>query len=486
MMIGRILLALALAFCFAAPASAQASQSAPFVTAPGSYNAIDATQQTGLSASTTSATFSGTTMTVNTASVGVFTVGMTVTFSGSAGQTITHLGTYAGSTGTLTLSASASGTAVAASGSDTSSCAKISAAATAANAISAGSWNIDARGFTGTPSCGGSMFANWPAAPFYADVQIGGNVTFPVQTTSPSNGRIITEPLPRYEFDVRAYGAKGDGVTDDTAAIQAAETASEGVLASIYPLGGRVLFPCGSYLVHTGPIVMQAGSGTQSMSTWKGVCGTNNLSSSGPYYPGATLFSDVASSTIVSVVSSGGEAQNGPRFIDLGFAGSGSGSRSATGISINNVMRGIITRSSFSFLAVGTTLQGAGDDSGWVINSNTFLSNITAVSFATPGAANNIIYNNRFDSGSTSSAQSDEFVVLNEGASQVRIEANHFACNYNGVSGQTAIVDQANQVGIVNNDFENCEPAVSIPAGTTGARLWKRPSLHRKFRCNSR
>ena len=199
-------------------------------------------------------------------------------------------------------------------------------------------------------TCGGSMFASWPAAPFYADVQIGGNATFPVQTTSPSNGRIITEPLPRYEFDVRAYGAKGDGVTDDTAAIQAAETASEGVLASIYPLGGRVLFPCGSYLVHTGPIVMQAGGGTQSMSTWKGVCGTNNFGSSGPYYAGATLFSDVASSTIVSVVSSGGEAPNGPRFIDLGFAGSGSGSRSATGISINNVMRGIITRSSVSFL----------------------------------------------------------------------------------------------------------------------------------------
>ena len=74
-------------------------------------------------------------------------------------------------------------------------------------------------------------------------------------------------------------------------------------------------------------------------------------------------------------------------------------------------------------------MQGAGDDSGWVINSDTFLDNITAVSFATPGAANNIIYNNRFDTGSTSSAQSDEFVVLNEGASQVRIEANHFSCN---------------------------------------------------------
>ena len=114
------------------------------ITSPGTafnYNTIDATQETGLSAATSSATFSGTTMTVNTASVGVFTVGMTVTFSGSAGQTITALGTYAGSTGTLTLSASASGTAVAASGADTSACAKISAAATALQAISAERWH---------------------------------------------------------------------------------------------------------------------------------------------------------------------------------------------------------------------------------------------------------------------------------------------------------------------------------------------------------
>ena len=40
--------------------------------------------------------------------------------------------------------------------------------------------------------------------------------------------------------DVRAYGAKGDGTTDDTAAIQAA--------ISAVPNGGRVLFPYGTYL----------------------------------------------------------------------------------------------------------------------------------------------------------------------------------------------------------------------------------------------
>ena len=149
------------------------------ITSPGTafnYNTIDATQETGLSAATSSATFSGTTMTVNTASVGVFTVGMTVTFSGSAGQTIAQLGTYAGSTGTLILSASASGTAVAASGADTSMCAKISAAATALYGVSTGGGTIDARGFTGTQHCGGSMFTGWPSGTNFVSTVLLGSV----------------------------------------------------------------------------------------------------------------------------------------------------------------------------------------------------------------------------------------------------------------------------------------------------------------------
>ena len=46
-MFRRVLLALALAACFAAPASAQVSQSAPFVTAPGTYKSVDATNYSG-------------------------------------------------------------------------------------------------------------------------------------------------------------------------------------------------------------------------------------------------------------------------------------------------------------------------------------------------------------------------------------------------------------------------------------------------------
>lgn len=47
---------------------------------------------------------------------------------------------------------------------------------------------------------------------------------------------------PQHYRDVRNYGATGDGVTDDTAAIQAA-------LDAVPPRGGRVYFPAGRYIV---------------------------------------------------------------------------------------------------------------------------------------------------------------------------------------------------------------------------------------------
>jgi polygalacturonase len=49
-------------------------------------------------------------------------------------------------------------------------------------------------------------------------------------------------------FDVRELGAKGDGTTDDTAAIQKALDACKGT-------GGTVKFPAGNYL--TGPLSLR-------------------------------------------------------------------------------------------------------------------------------------------------------------------------------------------------------------------------------------
>ena len=75
---------------------------------------------------------------------------------------------------------------------------------------------------------------------YFVAIQAGTNhnpltsPTFWVDTLPPAAGEAV--------FNVRAYGAVGDGVTDDTAAIQAAIDAA--VAAA-----GDVFFPDGTYLV---------------------------------------------------------------------------------------------------------------------------------------------------------------------------------------------------------------------------------------------
>jgi len=74
--------------------------------------------------------------------------------------------------------------------------------------------------------------------------------------------------------DVRAYGAVGDGVTDDTAAIQNAINAAEAI-----PFGGAVYVPAGNYCIKTGPVVLNS-AGDVLMGASRGVvlsaCGTDN------------------------------------------------------------------------------------------------------------------------------------------------------------------------------------------------------------------
>lgn len=62
-------------------------------------------------------------------------------------------------------------------------------------------------------------------------------------------------PVPTMYYNVKQYGAKGDGSTDDTTAIQAAiNAAAGGVTNGTNTVGGVVVFPPGTY-IHTGLVI---------------------------------------------------------------------------------------------------------------------------------------------------------------------------------------------------------------------------------------
>ena len=69
----------------------------------------------------------------------------------------------------------------------------------------------------------------------------------------PAEGR---EPIPNppATLNVRSFGARGDGTTDDTAALQAAVKA-----ANAGPTGGVILLPAGTYVLNRPLTVLRGG-----------------------------------------------------------------------------------------------------------------------------------------------------------------------------------------------------------------------------------
>jgi len=116
----------------------------------------------------------------------------------------------------------------------------------------------------GTP--GGPAGPAGPGAVFDADAVPYLNATAPAPTgpgVQPTNKRLVTEAsaqgtyMPRAGgtaikaaasplFNVKDYGAKGDGVTDDTAAIRAAVAAA---FTGTLGVGGTLFFPAGKFIV---------------------------------------------------------------------------------------------------------------------------------------------------------------------------------------------------------------------------------------------
>src|SRR5208283_2467007 len=80
---------------------------------------------------------------------------------------------------------------------------------------------------------------------------------------------LAAEPSPVSKINVRDYGARGNGLSDDTAAIRAA-------IAAVPASGGTVYLPCGTYLISSGLTITTS----HTTITSEGTCATLKMTGS--------------------------------------------------------------------------------------------------------------------------------------------------------------------------------------------------------------
>ncbi|MGA8616392.1 MAG: hypothetical protein WB760_32795 [Xanthobacteraceae bacterium] len=252
-------------------------------------------------------------------------------------------------------------------------------------------------------------------------------------------------------------GAIGNGVADDTAAIQAAENAAEALAG-----GGEVVFPPLTYNIASGPIHIRVGG-----IRWVGQGGISyaeqtQIQGGTLIYNGATL--KTPGPTIVSAVARSGLTHEGPTFENLNFVASGN-QRTQTLVEIGDFNRGRITRSSFRDGGVGVEFLGMSDESDWLIDGDTiFRNDVVGIDHdvSADGGGNNTIANDDF----TLTNAGDVGVRWQSGNAQGRVIGNKF-----DAPGSSAIVYGVSTLAdgclIMGNNFENYGPAVIIPAPRT-------------------
>lgn len=265
------------------------------------------------------------------------------------------------------------------------------------------------------------------------------------------SGACLAQSMPGMAV-VTSFGAKGNGVTDDTKAIQAAQNAMEAL-----PTCGTLVFPPGNYVVNSGPIVIKKGG-----CRWRGEGGMSQLE--GPPYVGSTLLTDVARQDIVFVTSGGsGLLEQGPTFENLNFVAR-SHIRSQKLIHIADTNQGRIMHCSFRNGSAGVYMEGSVDDSNWTIDGGfLFDNNIVGVDQASGIAgADNVIAHGYI----VLREAGDIGIRWQEGTAQGRVIGVHFAGNAPPSPNTAAVSTAANQTLIAFNDFENFNPAVVIPDPT--------------------
>lgn len=191
-----------------------------------------------------------------------------------------------------------------------------------------------------------------------------------------------------------------------------------------------------------------------------GTCTLVNTSSTGT----AVVAQLLPDTVYANAESAGGVDFLGPSIFDIGFVGVAG----TAGLHANNFMHGLVSHSSFRDHGWGIYMEGANDDSDWVIGDKTMFRN-NGVSFdcqiSTNGGCNNGIIGNYF----VTNAQTQMSIRVQSGNAQIRIIGNKFDANT--AEWAPAITTQANQTLVMGNDFENPSPAVIIPPSPIPASL---------------
>jgi hypothetical protein len=149
-------------------------------------------------------------------------------------------------------------------------------------------------------------------------------------------------------LDVRAYGATGDGTTDDSSAIQdAIDAALDG--------GGTVYFPPGYYQVKTGLVIDTSGL------TGPPYANKNRINIKGSGKGNTVLRGTTPSMTILTIDSGGGGTASHGYFTisDIAIADSLANARSSTGIEFTDQAYFSINEVTLDILNIGLYLNSA-------------------------------------------------------------------------------------------------------------------------------
>lgn len=240
-------------------------------------------------------------------------------------------------------------------------------------------------------------------------------------------------------FNVMNFGAKGDGSTDDTLAVQAAVNAAEQG-----PGCGTILFPTGDYVINSGPILIK--------NTGCLLRGEGGLTEGGT--AGAVLITDTSGQDIVQVNGgSSGVLFPAPSFENLNFLARNN-SRTQKLLDIINSNQGHVFHCSFYGGSAGIYLGGTRDASNWTIDGGSiFDDNVVGVDNAF--TAQNIVTNGYIVNRQTG----DIGVRWQAGTGDGRVTNMHFAPGGYANTGP-AVWTAGNQTLIAFNVFESYAPAV--------------------------